>query len=41
MDLVGILVLICLFISFYFITTIILDNVKADKTIENEETEVK
>ena len=36
MDLLGIMILICLFVSFYFITSIILDNVKPDKEIENE-----
>ena len=35
MDLIGILVLICLFVSFYFITSIILDNIAPDKEIEN------
>lgn len=41
MDLIGILILICLFISFYFFTTIILDKVKPDKEIENENTAVE
>ena len=36
-DLIGMLVLICLFISFYFITSIILDKVVPDKEIENED----
>ena len=36
MDLIGIIILICLFASFYFITSIILDNIAPDKEIENE-----
>lgn len=36
-DLIGMLVLICLFISFYFITSIILDKVVPNKEIENED----
>lgn len=34
---IGIIILVCLFIGFYFITTIILDNVKGDNKIENED----
>ena len=37
MDLIGMLVLICMFISFYFITSLILDKVVPDKEIENDE----
>lgn len=32
---IGIIILICLFISFYFITTLILDNVKRNEEIKN------
>ena len=37
MDLIGMLILICLFITFYFITSIILDKVVPDKEINNDD----
>lgn len=40
MSYIGMLILVCLFIGFYFITTIILNNVKGDNKIENEDTAI-
>ena len=37
MDLIGMLILICLFITFYFITSVILDKVVPDKEINNDD----
>lgn len=37
MSYIGMVILICLFIGFYFVTKIILDNVKGDNKIENED----
>ena len=36
MDLVGISILICVFVSFYFITSLVLDNVKHTEEIDDE-----
>ena len=36
MDLIGILILICVFVSFYFITSIVLDNVKHTEKLDDE-----
>lgn len=36
MDWIGILILICVFVSFYFITSLVLDNVKHTEEIDDE-----
>ena len=36
MDLIGILILICVFVSFYFITSLVLDNVKHTEKLDDE-----
>ena len=36
MDWIGILILICIFVTFYFITTILLDNVKHTEELEDD-----
>ena len=41
LDLMGIMILIVLFISFYFITTLFLDNIKHDETIKEEESAIE
>ena len=41
LDLMGILILIVLFVSFYFITSIVLDGVKHDEEIREEETAIE
>lgn len=41
LDLMGIMILIVLFISFYFITTLFLDNIKHDETIKEEESAIQ
>lgn len=40
MSYIGIIILTCLFIGFYFITTIILDNIKGNNIIENEDSAI-
>lgn len=41
MSSIGILILICLFIGFYFVTSIILDNVKHDEEINDDSTAIE
>lgn len=41
MDLIGILVLICVFVSFYFITSLVLDNVKHTEEIDDSDLAVE
>lgn len=41
LDLVGIAILICLFVSFYFITSLLLENVRHDEVIDEENSAVE